>query len=103
MAAALFLFFVLLMVCGSCHGSHKWSNPEDPMLNPDLWIVVDNSSTKAHAVEGPCDASGAVDEDEDHAAEGPCDAEDSDAVAWSGLLLVTDDCGDSDVEEEECG
>ena len=49
------------------------------------------------------DAGGAVDEDEDHAAEGPGDAEEADAVAGAGLLLVADDGGDSDVEEEEGG
>lgn len=49
------------------------------------------------------DAGGAVDEDEDHAAEGPRDAEDADAIAGirGGLLLVADNRGDADIEEEE--
>lgn len=46
---------------------------------------------------------GAVNEDENHAAEGPGDAEKADAVARAGLVLVADDGGDSDVEEEESG
>lgn len=48
-------------------------------------------------------AGGAVDEDEDHAAEGPGDAEKSDAAAGFGLVLVADDGGDGDVEEEKGG
>ena len=48
-------------------------------------------------------AGGAVDEDEDHAAEGPGDAEKSDAAAGVGLVLVADDGGDGDVEEEKGG
>jgi len=48
-------------------------------------------------------ASGAVDENEDHATEGPGYAEKTNAVARTGLFLVTDDGGDGDIEEEEGG
>ncbi|BAS90123.1 Os04g0521001 [Oryza sativa Japonica Group] len=56
-------------------------------------------------------AGGAVDEDEDHAAERPRDAEDADAAARGvggvrarvRLVLVPDDRGHRDVEEEQRG
>ena len=49
------------------------------------------------------DAGGAVDEDEDHATEGPGDAEEADPAAGAVLLLVADNGGDGDVEEEQGG
>jgi hypothetical protein len=57
------------------------------------------------------DSGGAVDEDEDHATEGPGDAEDADAAARRvgarrvdvRLVVVPDDGGHRDVEEEQRG
>ena len=49
------------------------------------------------------DTGGAVHKDEDHATEGPSDTQKPHTVAGTGSLLVADDSGDGDVEEEKGG
>ena len=51
------------------------------------------------------DSSGAVDEDEDHATKGPSDPQKANSVTFVKVicLLVADDGGYSDVEEEKGG
>ncbi|KAM0970205.1 hypothetical protein ACFX13_018577 [Malus domestica] len=57
------------------------------------------SSPKVTARDSGC----AVNEDEDHAAEGPRNAKKADNIALGGMLLVTDDRGKCDREEEKRG